>query len=144
MKKGTVIDALTGVFAIIGMACLGYLGLKYGEPAPKTPPRRDYRDYGEPYWRSEPVHYSGERTWSDTNPSILAIEYLLKEAKQCLYSSDKIGYAEQIFDIVSDLTFPSDKVKGVAIEALRDISATMSSVSDRVKVSYLVADIAVM
>jgi hypothetical protein len=145
MKKGTIIDTLTGVFAVIGLACIGYLGIKYGEPAtPKTPPRRDYRDYGKPYWRSEPVHYSDVKKTDEEEPCVIAIDALLKEAKRTMYASSKIKVANQISDLVSEARFPSDKIKMAAINALNDISATMMYASDRAKITELIAEIAVM
>lgn len=145
MKKGTIIDTLTGVFAVIGLACIGYLGLKYGEPAtPKTPPRRDYADYGKLYRKPEPVHYSDAKKTDEEDPCIIAIDALLKESKRTVYASNKIKVANQIADLVSEILFPSDKVKMAAINALNDISATMMYASDRAKITELIAEIAVM
>lgn len=145
MKKGTIIDTLTGVFAVIGLACIGYLGLKYGEPAtPKTPPRRDYADYGKPYRKPEPVHYSDAKKTDEEDPCIIAIDALLKESKRTVYASNKIKVASQIADLVSEVLFPSDKIKMAAINALNDISATMMYAIDRAKITELIAEIAVM
>lgn len=145
MKKGTIIDTLTGVFAVIGLACIGYLGLKYGEPAtPKDSWKIDYADYKKPYRKPEPVHYSDAKKTDEEDPCIIAIDALLKEAKRTMYASNKIDVAERIADVVSEAFLPSDKVKATAINALNDISATMMYSSDRAKISDLIAKIAVM